>query len=68
VRFGVRKVIFASTGGAIYGELERMPADESYPVRPLSPYGIDKHVAEHYLRFYRDRVQVVDRPYEVAVS
>jgi UDP-glucose 4-epimerase len=54
VRFGVRKVIFASTGGAIYGELERMPADESHPVRPLSPYGIDKHVVEHYLRFYRE--------------
>ena len=53
-RAGVRKVVFASTGGAIYGELETMPADESHPVRPLSPYGIDKHTAEHYLRFYRE--------------
>lgn len=54
VRFGVRKVVFASTGGAIYGDVETMPADEGHPVRPLSPYGIDKYVGEHYLRFYRE--------------
>jgi len=54
VKFGVGKVIFASTGGAIYGELETLPADEGHPVRPLSPYGIDKHMGEHYLRFYHE--------------
>jgi UDP-glucose 4-epimerase len=53
VRHGVSKVVFASTGGALYGELERNPADESHPVRPLSPYGIDKYAGEHYLRLFR---------------
>ncbi|MBI3766362.1 MAG: GDP-mannose 4,6-dehydratase, partial [Ignavibacteriales bacterium] len=38
----VRKFIFSSTGGAIYGEQEYFPADESHPLRPLSPYGITK--------------------------
>ena len=37
---GLQKVIFASTGGAIYGEPEYVPQDESHPLRPLSPYGI----------------------------
>ncbi|MGH2567444.1 MAG: NAD-dependent epimerase/dehydratase family protein, partial [Bacteroidota bacterium] len=39
---GVKKIIFASTGGAIYGEQESFPATESHPQRPLSPYGITK--------------------------
>ena len=52
VKSGVRKVIFASSA-ATYGELAEMPADEDSPQRPISPYGITKMVAEHYLRFYR---------------
>ena len=40
---GVEKIIYASTGGAIYGELDYSPADEEHPIRPLSPYGISKH-------------------------
>lgn len=50
--FGARKFIFASTGGAIYGNPEYIPADEEHPTRPLSPYGIGKMVAEYYVRFY----------------
>lgn len=50
---GVQKVIFASTGGAIYGEQEVFPAGEEHPVRPLSPYGITKLAAEKYLYFYK---------------
>ncbi|MCZ6676514.1 MAG: NAD-dependent epimerase/dehydratase family protein [Candidatus Poribacteria bacterium] len=46
---GVQKIIYASTGGAIYGEPIYLPADEDHPVRPLSPYGISKHTVEHYL-------------------
>ncbi|HEU5299256.1 MAG TPA: NAD-dependent epimerase/dehydratase family protein [bacterium] len=49
---GVRRFVFASTGGAIYGEPERIPADESHPTQPLSPYGISKMVGEHYVRFF----------------
>jgi UDP-glucose 4-epimerase len=53
VEHGVGKVVFASTGGAIYGEQREFPATEDHPQRPLSPYGVSKLAAEHYLRFYR---------------
>jgi len=46
-------VLFASTGGAIYGAQERVPADEAHPTRPLSPYGVAKLAVEHYLDYYR---------------
>lgn len=49
---GVKKIIFASTGGAIYGEPEFAPQDESHPLRPLSPYGITKLCTERYLYYY----------------
>jgi UDP-glucose 4-epimerase len=52
VRTGVQKVIFASTGGAIYGEQETFPASENHPTNPLSPYGIGKLTGEKYLYFY----------------
>lgn len=48
-----RRFIYASTGGAIYGEPEILPATEQTPVRPLSPYGVSKHTVEHYLFIYR---------------
>ena len=49
---GVQKVLFASSGGATYGEQETFPAPESHPHNPLSPYGITKATGEHYLFFY----------------
>lgn len=52
-RNGLRRVVFASTGGAIYGEQERFPCDEDHPRRPLSPYGVAKAATEKYLFFYR---------------
>ncbi len=52
VKYGIKKFIYASTGGAIYGEPEYLPADEEHPVKPLAPYGIDKHTVEHYLYMY----------------
>jgi UDP-glucose 4-epimerase len=50
--YGVPKFIFASTGGAIYGEQDYFPADEQHPVRPMSPYGIAKLAVEKYLFYY----------------
>lgn len=49
---GVRKFIYASTGGAVYGNPEYLPCDEKHPARPISPYGISKHTLEHYLELY----------------
>jgi UDP-glucose 4-epimerase len=53
VKYGTRKVIFASSGGAIYGEQDVFPAPESHPIRPLSPYGISKLNGEQYLAYYQ---------------
>lgn len=47
-----RLIIFASTGGAIYGEQDSFPADESHPKRPVSPYGTAKYCAEQYLGLF----------------
>ncbi len=52
VKYGVKKFMFASTGGAIYGEQDYFPADEKHPTSPLSPYGISKLSVEKYLFFY----------------
>ncbi|MEW6511612.1 MAG: NAD-dependent epimerase/dehydratase family protein [Bacteroidota bacterium] len=53
VRTGVKRVIFASSGGAIYGEQEYFPADEQHPTRPISPYGVAKLTTEQYLFYYK---------------
>ncbi len=50
---GVKKVIFASSGGAVYGEQRYFPADEKHPKRPFSPYGVSKHANEKYLVYYK---------------
>lgn len=52
IKTGVKKFMFASTGGAVYGEQEYFPADENHPTQPLSPYGISKLTVEKYLFFY----------------
>ena len=52
VKTGVRRFIFASTGGAIYGEQDYFPADEKHPTRPISPYGVAKLATENYLYYY----------------
>jgi UDP-glucose 4-epimerase len=50
VKHGVSKFMFASTGGAIYGEQLFFPANESHQTNPVSPYGISKLSVEKYLR------------------
>lgn len=49
---GVKKIVMASTGGAIYGETEELPTSELAPTYPLSPYGIHKLTLEKYLNYY----------------
>lgn len=51
---GIRKIIFASSGGTVYGEQIYFPADEEHPTNPCSPYGIAKLTNEKYLAYYRD--------------
>ncbi len=52
VRCGVRKMVFASSGGTVYGEAERFPVDETAPLEAVSPYGVTKIAGEYYLRYY----------------
>jgi len=49
---GVKRFLFASSGGACYGEQETYPAPESHPSRPVSPYGVSKAAGELYLGYY----------------
>jgi UDP-glucose 4-epimerase len=53
VRTGVRKVIFISSGGAVYGEPQALPCAEDHPILPLSPYGASKAAVELYLFLYK---------------
>ncbi len=50
---GVKRVVYASTGGAVYGEPESIPVTEDHPINPICHYGISKHTVEHYLFLYR---------------
>ena len=52
IRFGVRRMIYASSGGAVYGEPVHLPVKEEHPVNPVSQYGVSKHAVEHYLYLY----------------
>ena len=52
IRSGVGKFVYASTGGAIYGEPQYLPVDEKHPINPVSQYGVSKHTVEHYLHLY----------------
>jgi UDP-glucose 4-epimerase len=50
---GVRRFLYVSSGGVVYGEPEDLPVSETAPKQPLSPYGVSKLTGEHYLHFYR---------------
>ncbi|OGF99941.1 UDP-glucose 4-epimerase [Candidatus Gottesmanbacteria bacterium RBG_13_37_7] len=50
---GLEKIIFASSGGVVYGEADKIPTPEDYyPLSPLSPYGVTKLASEYYLNYY----------------
>jgi UDP-glucose 4-epimerase len=65
VEHGVRKVVFSSSGGAIYGEQETYPAPETHVTKPMSPYGLSKLCGEQYLSYYQrvSGLQVVSLRY-----
>ena len=52
VKHGVKRFVYISSGGAVYGDPHYLPCDEKHPVNPLSPYGASKHAVEHYLFLY----------------
>lgn len=52
-RNGVKKFIYISTGGAVYGEPQYLPCDEAHPIRPICPYGASKYAFELYLHMYQ---------------
>jgi UDP-glucose 4-epimerase len=51
---GTRKVVFAGSGGTLYGVPDAVPVRESHPQRPISPYGVSKKAAGDYLHYYRE--------------
>jgi UDP-glucose 4-epimerase len=53
INYGVSKIIFSSTGGALYGEPENLPTSEDTPIEPLSPYGVSKYCVENYLNYFK---------------
>jgi UDP-glucose 4-epimerase len=52
-KHNVKKFIYISTGGAVYGEPNNLPVNESHPIHPECAYGISKHTVEHYLELYK---------------
>lgn len=53
-QFGVKRFVYISTGGAVYGEPEYLPCDEAHPINPICQYGASKHTVEHYLYMYKE--------------
>jgi UDP-glucose 4-epimerase len=51
-KYRVKRLIYSSTGGAVYGEPEYLPCDEDHPIQPICQYGASKHAVEHYLHMY----------------
>ncbi len=51
----VERFVYASSGGAVYGEPEYLPVDEKHPTRPISNYGVSKLAGEYYVRVYAER-------------
>lgn len=52
-KHAVKKFVYISTGGAVYGEPSSLPVTEQHPIHPECAYGISKHTVEHYLELYR---------------
>ncbi|MBU0650978.1 NAD-dependent epimerase/dehydratase family protein [bacterium] len=59
VKYNVKKIIYSSTGGAVYGEPEFLPCDEFHPIKPISHYGLSKFTFEEYIKLY-DRLYALN--------
>lgn len=58
-KLGLKKIIFASSGGVVYGEANIIPTAENYsPLKPQSPYGVSKLASEHYLNYFYQNFQI----------
>ena len=68
VKYGTNKVIFISSGGAIYGEAEEYPTSENYPPQPLSPYAVAKFCSEKYRPFTGTSMGSNTRPCAMQIS
>lgn len=55
IELRVRRIVFSSSGGTVYGPLTQVPVPEDHPTRPITAYGISKLASEHYLRFFDGR-------------
>jgi UDP-glucose 4-epimerase len=53
-RCGGKRLVFASSGGTIYGKLKQIPAREDHPLNPVTAYGVSKMAAEKYMGLYRE--------------
>lgn len=55
---GIKKMVFASSGGTVYGEVDKFPVDENFILMPISPYGASKAAAEMYLSAYASAYEI----------
>ncbi len=51
--YRIKRFVYISSGGAVYGEPQRLPVDEDHPIRPMSAYGVSKYSVEQYLEMFR---------------
>ena len=58
IAVGAERIVYASSGGAVYGDAERLPASEGASTRPVSEYGVSKLAFEHYLGLYGSRGEI----------
>jgi len=52
LKYDVKKFVYTSSGGVLYGNAKQLPTSEDYPLNPICPYGVSKLTAENYLRYY----------------
>jgi UDP-glucose 4-epimerase len=53
-----KKIIYASSGGTVYGEPDKIPVSEDHPLMPISPYGIGKVCTESFLKYYCQKYEI----------